>query len=142
VKSPRRALGALLLAPFGAWAAEPNARAAAGGTLVQLAAEPAVAVLLRGAARGRQQTVYEGLRLPGPPVALVADRWLAGWGLDGDRGLFMAFDSEGERLFLMLIVDGRPIYLAPPRVARWPEALAEPFGRFAPGLAHGPSFEE
>ena len=140
--APRRALAALLLAPFGARAAEPGARNVAGGTLVQLAAEPTVAVLLRGAARGRQQTVYEGLRLPGPPVALVADRWLVGWGREDDRGLFMAFDSQGERLFLMVIVDGGPIYLAPPRVARWPEALAEPFGQFAPNLAHGPNFGE
>ena len=145
MRIPRRALAALLLAPcgapLGAQAADPGVRSAAGGTLVQLAAQESIAVLLRGAARGRQQSVYEGLRLPGPPVALVADRWLVGWGSAGDQGLFMAFDSEGERLFLMLLVEGGPIYLAPPRVARWPEELAEPFHRFAPGLVRGPSFE-
>lgn len=146
----RRALAALLLAPCGAGvlvtrtarAADPEARAVAGGTLVQLGALGSVAILLRGAARGRQQAVYEGMRLPGPPVALVADRWLVGWGSEGDRGLFMAFDAEGERLFLMLLVDGGPIYLAPPRVALWPEELAEPFHRFAPGLERGPRFGE
>ena len=85
MRLPRRALAALLLAPCGAVAADPGARSVAGGTLVQLAAQESVAVLLRGAARGRQQSVYEGLRLPGPPVALVADRWLVGWGSAGDR---------------------------------------------------------
>ncbi|MDB5373672.1 MAG: hypothetical protein JWP04_2314 [Belnapia sp.] len=143
----RRTLGALLaLAPWVARAAVPGVRDRAGGTLVQLGADPAVAVLLRGAARGRQQSVYEGLRLPGPPVALVAGRWLVGWGAEADRGLFMAFDADGERLFLMLLLDGGPIYLAPPRVARWPDELAETFAEFAAvcplGLAHGPRFTD
>ncbi|WP_043335481.1 hypothetical protein [Belnapia moabensis] len=138
---PRRALAALLL-PVPALAAEPDARRALGGTLVQLAAEPAVSMPLRGAARGRQQSVYEGLRLPGPPVAMVAERWLVGWGREGDRGLFLAFDWQAEQLFLLLLVDGGPVHLAPGRQARWPEALAEPFARFAPGLARHPVFAE
>ncbi|WP_043364133.1 hypothetical protein [Belnapia sp. F-4-1] len=138
---PRRALAALLL-PAPGLAAEPGTRRAEGGTLVQLAAEPAVSLSLRGAARGRQQSVYEGLRLPGPPVALVAERWLVGWGREGDRGLFLAFDWQAEQLFLLLLIDGEPVYLAPSRHARWPEGLAEPFGRFAPGLARPPVFAD
>ncbi len=139
--------------PGPATAASPEAaatREAAGGTLVQLAAQPAVATLLRGAARGRQQTVYEGLRLPGPPVTLVQDRWLVGWGC-GDpepragctgRGLFMAFDAGSERLFLMLLENGGATYLAPPRTGHWPALLAEAFAGFAPGLARGPVFDQ
>ncbi len=138
---PRRALAALLL-PAPALAAEPDTRRAEGGTLVQLAAEPAVSLPLRGAARGRQQSVYEGLRLPGPPVALVAGRWLVGWGREGDRGLFLAFNWQAEQIVLLLLAGGEPIYLAPARQARWPEALAEPFSRFAPGLASHPVFAD
>ncbi len=137
----RRALAALLL-PAPALAAEPEARRAEGGTLVQLAAEPAVSLPLRGAARGRQQSVYEGLRLLGPPVALVAGRWLVGWGREGERGLFLAFDWRAEQLFLLLLIDGKPVYLAPSRQSRWPEGLAVPFGRFAPDLARPPVFAD
>ncbi|MDO9708657.1 hypothetical protein [Paracraurococcus lichenis] len=118
--------------------------------MVQLAAHPAVATPLRGAARGSQQKVYEGLRLPGPPVALQAGRWLTGWGC-GDpapqpgcarHGLFIAVDAETERLFLMLLEDGAPVYLAPARTAHWPAELAAPFAGFAPDLPHGPVFDQ
>jgi hypothetical protein len=136
----RRGLAALLLAPAAAWAAEPEARRAIGGSLVALAAEPAVSLPLRSAARGRQRAVYEGLRMPGPAVALVAERWLVGWGRQGEHGLFLAFDWQAEQLFLLLLDEGEAVYLAPGRFARWPEPLAEPFARFAPGIAGGPGF--
>ncbi|TDH64247.1 hypothetical protein E2C06_02580 [Dankookia rubra] len=118
--------------------------------MVQLAALPAVGTLLRGAARGRQQQVYEGLRLPGPPVTLVEDRWLVGWGCADPeprtgcsrRGLFMAFDAGRERLFLMLLDDGEPVYLAPARTGHWPATLAETFAGFAPELARPPVFDQ
>jgi hypothetical protein len=118
--------------------------------MVALAAHPAVSGVLRGVARGRQQMVYEGLRLPGPPVALIEGRWLVGWGCGAPqegtgcsgRGLFIAFDAESERLFLLLLEDGEPIYLAPARTARWPAALQAPFAGFASKLRHGPSFGE
>ncbi|TCZ66704.1 hypothetical protein [Roseicella aquatilis] len=118
--------------------------------MVQLAAHVAVSSPLRNAARGRQQTVYEGLRLPGPPVALQAGRWLVGWGCADpapapgcrDRGLFIAFDVETERLFLMLVEQGAPVYLAPPRTGHWPAALAPAFDEFAPGLPRGPVFDQ
>ncbi|NOG73251.1 hypothetical protein [Roseicella sp. DB1501] len=121
-----------------------------GGTLAQLAAQPAVAPTLRGAARGRQQKVYDGLHEPGPPVALWAGRWLVGWscadaareGGCRERGLFLAIDAETERLFLMLIEDGVPDYLAPARTGRWPAALAAPFADFAPELPHPPIFDQ
>ena len=137
--APRRALLAALLATpvtTTAWAqrvAEPPLRALAGSSMVALGAHPAVATLLRNAARGRQQQVYEGLRLPGPPLALIEDRWLVGWGREGDRGLFMAFEIEHEQLVLFLLDAGRPVYLSP-RSAQWPPALAEPFGEFSTGL--------
>jgi hypothetical protein len=118
--------------------------------MVQLAAQPAVGTLLRGAARGRQQQVYEGLRLAGPPVALVEDRWLVGWGCAdpeprggcAGRGLFMAFDAGRERLFLMLLENGEPIYLAPARTGHWPAMLAEAFTGFAPDRVRPPVFDQ
>lgn len=152
---PRRhALLALAALPLGpARAASPEAarlRQAAGGTLAQLAALPAVAGPLRGAARGRQQKVYDGLHAPGPPVALWEGRWLVGWSCADpapeagcrERGLFLAIDAETERLFLMLLVDGVPDFLAPARTGRWPAALAAPFAEFAAELAHPPTFDE
>ncbi|MCB4822949.1 hypothetical protein [Roseicella aerolata] len=144
------ALGLLLSAPAGAASPEADSlRALAGGTMVQLAGHPVVSLPLRGAVRGRQQMVYEGLRLPGPPLLLHEGRWLVGWGCAdpeprqgcADRGLFLAFDAEGERLFLLLLENGAPIHLAPPRAGRWPGALAGPFSIFAPGLARGPVFD-
>ncbi len=98
-----------------------------------------VAALLRGVARGRQQRVYEGLHMAGPPLRLVDGRLLYGWGCDaavdaggctGD-GLFMAFDIPAERIFLALARDGA-IELLAPRGPGWPEALRAPFTAFAP----------
>jgi hypothetical protein len=132
----RRGLLAALAASPALAAAEPSLRALVGGTLVALGAHPAVAVLLRNAARGRQQQVYEGLRLPGPPLALVEDHWLVGWGREDRRGLFMAFEIAQEQLVLFLLDDGRPVYLAP-RTSQWPPSLAESFARFSEGLAPG-----
>ncbi|MCO6415601.1 hypothetical protein JYK14_05335 [Siccirubricoccus sp. KC 17139] len=104
-----------------------------GADMVALAAHPAVRVLLRNAARGRQQHVYEGLRLPGPPIALVGEHWLVGWGREGRRGLFLAFETKQEQLVLFLLVDGQPVYLSP-RSTQWPPELAAPFADFSEGL--------
>jgi hypothetical protein len=122
---------ALLLTALGADAAraeEPPLIGLVGGNMVGLAAHPAVRLLKRYAARGFQQHVYAGLRLPGPPIA-VHDNWLIGWGREGQRGLFMAFQMREEQLVLFLLVDGRPTYLSP-RSSHWPPALAEPFAAF------------
>lgn len=117
--------------------------------MVQLAAHPAIAVAVRGVARGRQQSVFDGLRLPGPPVRLEQGRWLSGWGCAdpapragcAQRGLFIAVDAETERLFLMILDDGTPVYLAPHRMGHWPRALAAAFAEFAPSLPRGPVFD-
>ena len=122
---------ALLLAALGAGAAraeEPPLIGLVGADMVALAAHPAVRLLIRNAARGFQQHVYEGLRLPGPPIT-EHDNWLIGWGRQGQRGLFMAYQMREEQLVLFLLVDGRPTYLSP-RSSHWPPALAEPFAAF------------
>ena len=124
----RRPLLLGLLGASPARAQEPPLTGLIGGDMVALAAHPAVRVLLRNAARGFQQHVYEGLRLPGPPVAAVG-RWLVGWGRQDQRGLFIAFEMQEEQLVLFLMVDGRPTYLSP-RSSHWPPALAEPFAAF------------
>ena len=130
--SRRGLLAALVAAPALA-AEDPTLRALVGGTMVALGAHPAVSVLLRNSARGRQQQVYEGLRMPGPPLTLVEDQWLVGWGRDGDRGLFIAFEIQLEQLVLFLLDDGKPVYLSP-RTSRWPTPLGPSFGQFSAGL--------
>jgi hypothetical protein len=54
----------------------------------------------------------------------------------------MAFDAGRERLFLMLLENGEPIYLAPARTGHWPAMLAETFTGFAPALARPPVFDQ
>ena len=54
----------------------------------------------------------------------------------------MAFDAGSERLFLMLLDQGTPVYLAPPRTGHWPAMLADAFAGFAPGLPKGPVFDQ
>jgi hypothetical protein len=114
---------------------EPSLTGLVGGTLVDLAAHPAVRTVLRSSARGWQQHVYDGLRLPGPPVALV-EEWLVGWGREGDRGLFLGFEVKAEQLVLFLLVEGQPVYLSP-RSRHWPPALGTPFAQFTAGLSRG-----
>jgi hypothetical protein len=131
--SRRGLLAALVAAPALA-AEDASLRALVGGSMVELGAHPAVAVLLRNSARGRQQQVYEGLRMPGPPLALVEDHWLVGWGRDGRRGLFLAFEISQEQMVLFLLDDGKPVYLSP-RSSQWPAPLGPAFGEFSAGLA-------
>ncbi|WP_431269747.1 hypothetical protein [Dankookia sp. P2] len=54
----------------------------------------------------------------------------------------MAFDAGTERLFLMLLEDGAPMFLAPARTGHWPAMLERAFAGFAPGLAHPPAFDQ
>jgi hypothetical protein len=54
----------------------------------------------------------------------------------------MAFDAGRERLFLMLLENGEPIYLAPARTGHWPAMLAEAFAGFAPDLPKPPVFDQ
>jgi hypothetical protein len=130
-RATRRAF-LLLLAATRAVAQEPPLTGLVGGTLVELAAHPAVRTVLRSSARGWQQHVYDGLRLSGPPVALVED-WLVGWGRAEDRGIFLAFEVKAEQLVLFLLVEGQPVYLSP-RSRHWPPALGAPFAQFTAGL--------
>ena len=125
----RALLLGLLAAP--AMAQEPPLAGLVGGSMVDLAAHPAVRTVLRSSARGYQQHVYDGLRLPGPPVALAGD-WLVGWGRKDAQGLFLAFEMQAEQLVLFLQVDGEPVYLSP-RGPKWPPALAVPFAAFRAG---------
>lgn len=129
----RRAILLGLAASLPAAAQEAPLRGLVGQSLVAFAAHPAVAVLLRNSARGRQQLVYDGLRLAGPPVYMADEHWLVGWARQGRRGLFMAFEVEAEQLVLFLLDDGRPLYLSP-RSRHWPAPLAAPFADFTEGL--------
>jgi len=131
----RRAfLGASLAAP--AFGQEPPLLGLVGGSLVQFAAHPAVGTLLRNSARGWQQHVYEGLRLPGPPVALVEQTWLVGWGRRDDSGLFLGFEIRAEQMVLFLLNGGAPVYLSP-RSRHWAPALGAPFADFTAGIGRG-----
>jgi hypothetical protein len=107
--------------------------------VLALAGHAAVSGVLRQASGGRRRIVAERLRLPGPPMGVAADRFVYGWGCDPrgcrEEGLFLAFDTARERIYLLVVEDGAPSLSVPPRTAPWPETLAEPLRAFHPALA-------
>lgn len=119
-------LGAALLAAVPAAADSPLALE--GASLRELAAHPDVALPLRSASQGRSGTVFERLRLPGPPVAIADGRyaWARGCAEAGCRtdALFLAHDSVSGRIFLLVVDAGRPVLLIPPGTT-WPAALRD-----------------
>jgi hypothetical protein len=127
------ALAAWLLAAAPALADSPLALA--GGSLRDLAAHPDVALPLRSAAQGRSGTVFERLRLPGPPIAIAEGRyaWARGCAEAGCRSdsLFLAHDALTGRIFLLVVDAGRPVLLIPP--STWPAALREAVAPLLPG---------
>ncbi|MBW8269791.1 hypothetical protein [Caldovatus aquaticus] len=137
-------LGAALLAPGAARAAEetPGAAALLGQPVAALLGQPGVALGLRLAGGGWQHALAEAARLPGPPLRRAADgRHLFAWGCApeagcGARGLFLAWDPQGGRVFAALVENGQPVLFVPPRRSReWPAALAAPVQAFDAGVA-------
>lgn len=102
----------------------------AGHPVRELAAHPDVVVILRSVTRGRQTYVLRHFRAPDPGALRVAeDRYVFGWTCDGgecaEAGLFLGYDTETERLYLLLVDEGVASLTVPTRRSPWPGPLAE-----------------
>ncbi len=131
----RRALLALILAPFPARAEAPEVLELAGQPVLELARHPTVGPRLRSMSAGRQRLVSDTLRGSGPPLAIADGRWVHGYGVTEEARVFLAFDTHTESVVILLLDGGRPSLFIPPRVARWPAALRPAVQEFAPEMA-------
>jgi len=118
--------------------AETAAAALLGQPVAALLDVPGLPQRLRVLAGGRQRAMAAALRLPGPPLRRAeGERYIYGWGCApapsgcGEQGVFLAWEPAAERLFTVLVEDGRPVLTVPPRASRsWPAALARPVREF------------
>jgi hypothetical protein len=137
------ALAALVLAALPA-AAQDDIRTVLGQPVLALAQRAELTTGLRFNSGGHRGALAARLRDPGPPVALAGDRWLFGFGClpAGCRegGAFLAFDTQDERMFLLLTDNGSVRLSVPPDPRAWPEALRPGLRDFVPALgeAMGP----
>jgi hypothetical protein len=133
----RLALAALLCA----WpaAAQDDIRTVVGQPVLALAQRAELTTGLRFNSGGHRSALAARLRDPGPPVAMAAERYLFGFGChrDGCRegGVFLAFDMQDDRMFLLLADHGAVRLSVPPDPRAWPEALRPGLRDFIPALA-------
>ncbi len=94
---------------------------------------------LRFNSGGHRGSLAARLRDPGPPVALSEGRWLFGFGClpQGCRegGAFLAFDTQDDRMYLLLTENGGVRLSVPPDPRAWPEALRPGLRDFVPALS-------
>lgn len=119
----------------------PSPLGLAGQPVPALAAHPDVVVILRSVTRGRQTYVLRHLRAAAPAALQTAkERYVFGWTCDGGdcatAGLFLGYDTQTERLYLLLIDEGEASLTVPVRRAPWPAPLAEAVLAVAPDLRH------
>ena len=131
-----------LLALFSATPAramDPDIMSVIGQPVLALAQRPEVGVVLRPASGGHRGAIAEALREAGPPVGLVDGQYLHGFGCNPEgcrvRGIFLAWDLKGERMFMLLTEEGRVRASIPPDPRAWPRELSTPLMGFAPALA-------
>ena len=66
-------------------------------------------------------------------------QYLYGYGCNPEgcrvRGIFLAWDLKGERMFMLLTEEGRVRASIPPDPRAWPRELSAPLTGFAPALA-------
>lgn len=131
------ALVALLAA--GGAAAQEDIRAVVGQPVLALAQRAELTTGLRFNSGGHRGALAARLRDPGPPVALAEGRWLFGFGCraEGCRqgGAFLAYDTQDERMFLLLTDNGAVRLSVPPDPRAWPEGLRPAVAEFLPALA-------
>jgi hypothetical protein len=101
-----------------------------GQPVAALAAHPDVSIGFRSVTRGRQTYILRHLRAENPGALQTAeDRYVFGWTCDGgdcaQAGLFLGYDSETERFYLLLLDEGVASLTVPTRGAPWPAPLAE-----------------
>jgi hypothetical protein len=139
----RGLLAALLLAA-GPAAAQDDIHDVVGQPVLALAQRAELTTGLRFNSGGHRGALAARLRDPGPPVALAEGRWLFGFGClpTGCRlgGAFLAYDTQDERMFLLLTDNGSVRLSVPPDPRAWPEALRPGLRDFVPALgeAMGP----
>ena len=114
-----------------------------GAPVLALAQRHELTTMLRFNSGGHRSALAARLRDPGPPVALVEDRYLFGWGCRAEGcaqgGTFLAFDMRDERLFLILTDKGAVRLSVPPDPRAWPEALRPALRGFIPALGEAPA---
>jgi hypothetical protein len=131
----------LLLAALAlpAAAQESDIRAVIGRPVLALAQRPEMTGTLRFTSGGYRSALAARLRDPGPPVALAGERYLHGHGCqpEGCRegGAFLAYDLREERVFLLLLEQGRVRLSVPPSPRDWPVALRPALAPFSPSLS-------
>ncbi|SHI45814.1 hypothetical protein SAMN02745194_00426 [Roseomonas rosea] len=104
--------------------------ALAGQPVAALAAHPDISIGFRSVTRGRQTYILRHLRAEEPGTLRTAeDRYVFGWTCDGgdcaEAGLFLGYDSETERFYLLLLDEGVASLTVPTRGAPWPAPLAQ-----------------
>ncbi|MFC0387810.1 hypothetical protein [Muricoccus vinaceus] len=117
----------------------PSALNLVGQPVSALAAHPDVVVILRSVTRGRQTYVLRHLRAAEPGGLHSADdRYIFGWTCDGgdcpQEGLFMGYDTQTERLYLLLVDEGVASLTVPTRRSPWPAPMAEAVLAMKPDL--------
>lgn len=129
---------ALLLAPLPAAAGQDIAEVV-GQPVLALAQRPELTTGLRFNSGGHRAALAARLRDPGPPVTLAEGRYLYAWGCrpEGCRegGVFLAWDMQDARMFLLLTEQGGVRLSVPPDPRAWPEALRPGLHGFVPALA-------
>ena len=104
-----------------------------------LARRPEVVVGLRPASGGHRGGIAEALREPGASVGLVNGQYLQGHGCNPQgcrvRGIFLAWDLKGERMFMLVTEEGRVRLSIPPDPRAWPRELSAPLAGFSPALS-------
>lgn len=124
-------LGVLLAWPVGAQPVpEPPVLSLGGRPVAALAAHPDLSIGFRSVTRGRQTYIFRHLRAENPgQLALAEGRYIYGWTCAGgdcaESGLFLGYDSQTERLYLLLLDEGVASLTVPTRGAPWPAPLAE-----------------
>lgn len=112
-----------------------------GQPVLALAQRAEMTTGLRFNSGGHRSVLAARLRDPGPPVALMGDRYVFGFGClpEGgcrEGGAFLAYDPHDERIFILLTEQGRVRLSVPPDPRGWPEALRPAVAAFVPALAN------
>ncbi|PZW49176.1 hypothetical protein C8P66_103202 [Humitalea rosea] len=116
-----------------------------GRPLLALVSYPNLPSLLRQVSGGQQGAMARAVRFDGPGLELTAGRYLNSYACApkgcAEDGVFLAYDTEEGRIFLMLVREGSMVIQVPPRRAPWPDVLEARVAAFgaAPGsLTYAP----
>jgi len=116
-----------------------------GKPLLALVSYPNLPSLLRQASGGQQSAMARAVRYDGPGLELTAGRYLNSYACSpegcAEDGVFLAYDTEDGRIYLMLVREGSMVIQVPPRRAPWPDVLAPrvaAFGAAPENLTYAP----